>query len=218
MALGTVFCSTGFRLSFAEKAGFINGNPGVKKKSSARPCRAEIMGVALSSCSPVKISGTRRALPDSEGPLQMFCLARRNSLSTKPPHVGACQAGRTQPVISDSPKCHRRTPLFIFTPRILFLVFCAFLRLAYKIVSRRLKAARRRGLHGLSHRPPRKAPCYHTPPQEEAWQDSDGGAAAYERARRVTAGASGEACMHPCSLRNSPREQPSSTYSRKLVM
>lgn len=40
------------------------------------------MGVALSSCSPVKISGTRRALPDSEGLLQMFCLARRNSLSS----------------------------------------------------------------------------------------------------------------------------------------
>lgn len=109
----------------SEKAGFLNGNAEKKllQLSSVRPCRAEIMGVALSSCSPVKISETRSSLPDSEGLLQMFCLARRNSLSKKPPHVEPCQAGRTQSVISDSPKCHRRTPLFIFTLRILLLLF-----------------------------------------------------------------------------------------------
>lgn len=185
------------------------------------------MGVALSSCSPVKISGTRRALPDSERLLQMFCLARRNSLSKKPPHVGPCQAGRTQPVISDSPKCHRRTPLFIFTLQILCLVFWFFfglLRLFYKIVSRRLEAACRRGLHGLRHRPPcravmqgRKAPCYHRPPQKEVWQDSDGGAAAYKRPAGHRRGQ--QRSMHAFFfLRNSPRKQPSSTYSRKLVM
>lgn len=64
-----------FGMSFAEKAGFLIGG-GVAAARSARPCRAEIMGVALSSCSPVKISGTRSSLPDSEGLLQMFCLAR----------------------------------------------------------------------------------------------------------------------------------------------
>lgn len=124
---GLYFARRDFTCHLLKKPGFINGN--AEKKScfsSVCPCRAEIMGVALSSCSPVKISGTRRALPDSEGPLQMFCLARRNSLSKKPPHVGPCQAGRTQPVISDSPKCHRRTPLFIFTLRISFLVFRFF--------------------------------------------------------------------------------------------
>lgn len=67
-------------------------------------------------------------------------------------------------------------------------VFFGLLRLFYKIVSRRLKAACRRGLHGLRHHPAcsavmrgRKAPCYHRPPQKEAWQDWDGGAAAYKR-------------------------------------
>lgn len=86
------------------------------------PC-TRMVEVALSSRSPVKISGTRSWLPDAEGLLQMFCLARPSSLSEKPPRVGPCQAGSTQPAISGSPKCHRRAPLLAFLCEFFWGVF-----------------------------------------------------------------------------------------------
>lgn len=76
--------------------------------SSLYPWCAGIREVALSSCSPVMITGiltNHSSLPDSEGQLQMFCLAFSNS--KKPVQAIffflflPCQAARTQPAISD---------------------------------------------------------------------------------------------------------------------
>lgn len=91
-------------------------------------CRDQV--VAFSSCSPVMITGTltnHSSLPDSEGQLQMFFLAF--STSKKPVWFfffcfWPCQAGRTQPAISDSAKHHRITPLFICALQV--FVFCDF--------------------------------------------------------------------------------------------